>query len=262
MVKTLGLLNIYILLQDCFFVLWCILQRLVTDMKPLCYGGVLWALFLVLGCNNRHQQPSIITPPILPKTDTTLTAVADDTTSPALGYYDSLINTPINTKTLRGKRQYILNHFLADNGVGGKDYDTLFDVNYDGHKDYIIGYYGACGSGLKNRVNVYLYVPKKKNYVLNEFLSQLPNPSFYINRKKITSFYLGNGAGGGGELRWIHHRWIEVMNFEADNHSGNNDSSTLIINYPLQHKSKKTFRPYFMIPPPEVLEHQWGDLDF
>lgn len=236
-----------------------LLQRLFSDMKPLCCCYILYLLFSAPACNNGHPQQASTTPSLLTKTDTVLTAISSDTAKPESGYFDSLLNTKVNTKTLRGKRQYVLNHFLANNGVGGKDYDTLFDVNYDGYKDYVIGYYGSCGTGLKNRVQVYLYVPQKKNYVWNEFLSQLPNPSFYINRKKITSFYLGNGAGSGGELRWLHHRWTVVMCFDADSHSHNDDSSTLTISYPLQHKSKKIFHPYFMIPPPDILEHKWGE---
>ena len=55
--------------------------------------------------------------------------------------YDSLESMEIDTTTLTGKRENIMRHFLLENAPSGPDFDTLFDLNYDGRKDYIIGFY-------------------------------------------------------------------------------------------------------------------------
>ena len=228
-------------------------------MKRFITCLVLSLMSFGISCKNGQQKQVVKEPPLQIKKDSLAANITNPASTSQIDPYDSLANVKINTKTLKGKREYIMNHFLLENGASGAHYDSLFDVNYDGHKDYVIGYYGASGTGLKNRVNIYLYSAKKNNYVLDEQLSQLPNPSFYINRKKITSFYLGNGAGGGGELKWINNKWVEVMHFDADHHTANNDSCELIISYPLKKKSKKYLRPYFMIPPQNILENKWGN---
>ena len=56
--------------------------------------------------------------------------------------YDSLANAKIDTATLKGKREFIMNHFLIDNRTSSPDCDTLIDLNFDGQKDYVIHYYG------------------------------------------------------------------------------------------------------------------------
>jgi hypothetical protein len=104
--------------------------------------------------------------------------------------YDSLARAYVDTSTLQGKRSWLMNQFLIENGLVSPDYDTLFDLTYDGLKDFIIGYYGKSGTGIKNRVNVYLFNPKRHCYILDEQLSDLPNPTFYIKQKKITGFIL------------------------------------------------------------------------
>jgi len=228
-------------------------------MKGLIKGIIMLMLFFGTGCKHGQQKKVAPEPPLQIKNDSPAAAVINSVSISKISTYDSLANVKIDTTTLKGKRAYIMNQFLLGNGASGADYDSLFDINYDGYKDYIIGYYGASGTGLKNRVNIYLYSTKNKNYILDEDLSQLPNPSFYINRKKITNFYLGNGAGGGGELKWMNNKWVEVMHFDIDHHAGNQDSCELIISYPLKKKSKKYFRPYFMIPPQDILENKWGD---
>ncbi len=39
-----------------------------------------------------------------------------------------------------------MNHFFIENAPSASDFDTLFDINYDGYKDYVIGYYAQAGT--------------------------------------------------------------------------------------------------------------------
>ena len=87
--------------------------------------------------------------------------------------YDSLAKAYVDTSTLQGKRRWIMNQFLVENGLSSPDYDTLFDLTYDGFQDYVIGYYGKSGTGIKNRVKVYFFNQKKQSYFLDEQLSDL-----------------------------------------------------------------------------------------
>ena len=164
--------------------------------------------------------------------------------------YDSLANLKIDTSTLKGKRKYLLNQFLINQQPSSPDYDTTFDLNYDGAKDYVIGYYGQAGNGIKNRVEVYLYDRDTKCYVLNEQLSSLPNPTFYIKQKKITSFYIA-GSGSGERLQWLSGKWVPTKLFRVDN---TGDKSVWKIEYPIAKKKKFIVAPFEMIPPSEVLE--------
>jgi len=149
-----------------------------------------------------------------------------------------------------------MNHFLIDNQPSSPDYDSLFDLNYDGHDDYVIGYYGQSGSGFKNRIQVYFFDPKQNCYHYNEQLSDLPNPSFYLDQKKITGFYIGNGGGAGGRLEWINGKWTATKEFQVK--SGENDEDSIFweIDYPLLHKREKIKGLFEMIPPEEILENK------
>jgi hypothetical protein len=165
--------------------------------------------------------------------------------------YDSLEHAKVDTTTLSGEREYLMNRFLIEHSPSESDYDTLRDLNFDGFKDYIIGYYAMSGTGIKNRVAVYFYNKKQNRYILNEELSDLPNPTFYIDKKKITGFYIGNGGGGGGRLEWINGKWITTKEFEVHNE----DSATIWkINYPVLKKKVQIIRPFQMIPPEDILE--------
>ena len=144
-----------------------------------------------------------------------------------------------------------MNQFLLENGLVSPDYDTLIDLTYDGHKDYIIGYYGKSGTGIKNRVNIYLFNPKRHSYILDEQLSNLSNPTFYIKQKKITGFYIGNGGGGGSKFEWINNIWTLTKEFDVDK---DGDTTKWKISYPLKKKKNTIVRPFQMIPPEEILE--------
>jgi len=167
------------------------------------------------------------------------------------GVYDSLAKAHVDTSTLYGKREWIMNHFLIENAPSASDFDTLFDINYDGYKDYVIGYYAQAGTGIKNRIKVFFYEPKKNNYILNEQLSDLPNPTFYINQKKITGFYIGNGGGGGGRLEWINNEWTVTKEFNVHCEG---DTIKWNISFPIKKKEMVVVRPFQIIPPKEILE--------
>jgi hypothetical protein len=164
--------------------------------------------------------------------------------------YDSLAKADVDTTTLNGKREWIMNQFLIDHRQN-PDFDTSLDLTYDGFKDYVIGYYGQSGTGIKNRVKVYFYQSRCNCFLLDEQLSGLPNPTFYIKKKKITGFYIGHGGGGGGRLEWLNNKWTRTKEFEVDN---DDDSTKWMITYPLSGKKEVKARPFQMIPPAEILE--------
>lgn len=157
---------------------------------------------------------------------------------------------PDNGK-LRRKRRQVLKQFEQDFAAMGAQYDTLVDINYDRFKDYILGYYGGSGTGFKYRVAVYLYSKARNNYVFNDQLSAIVNPSFFIPEHTITSFYIGLGAGGGYRLEWINNKWKKTKTFEVDNAG---DSTIWDITYPMTNKREKIIHPFQVIPPDSVLE--------
>lgn len=155
-----------------------------------------------------------------------------------------------DTSTPEGKRQLIKLRFLKKLDPSGFNYDTLIDLNYDGHPDYMIALYAQAGTGIKNGIEVYLFQPDKKNYRYNEMLSGIRNPSFYLKEKKITGFYLANGAGGGEMYQFIRGEWTITREFYVDNQG---DSSVWEIFYPKTNTMKKIIRPYAMVPPADIL---------
>ena len=157
----------------------------------------------------------------------------------------------IDTTTLDGKRTYIINKFQYVDPRRYPDFDTLIDLTYDGNKDYIIGYYGSTGTGIKNRIEVFLYNKQIDNYILDSTLSRMPNPTFYIKQKKITGFYIGGGGGGGSKLEWKKDKWITTKTFAVDNDNG---KGLWIIDYPQKSKRDTIHREFQMIPPSDILE--------
>lgn len=155
-----------------------------------------------------------------------------------------------DTSTPEGKRQWFKISLLKELDPSGINYDTLLDLDYDGHPDYLIAYYAQAGTGIKNGIEVYLYNPDKENYRYNEMLSGIRNPSFFLNEKKITGFYLANGAGGGEMYRFIKGQWTITKEFYVDN---NGDSSVWEIFYPQTNKMVKIVKPYAMVPPQDIL---------
>ncbi|HYG49411.1 MAG TPA: hypothetical protein VD905_00845 [Flavobacteriales bacterium] len=166
-------------------------------------------------------------------------------------FYDSLCKVWIDTSTLKGKRLYIMNQFLIQNEPSQPMYDSLFDLNYDGCMDYVIGYYGQCGNGVKNRVEVHLYDTTVNCYTYSSWLSGITNPSFYINQKKITGFYMAYGGGDGCRFEWIEGKWEIAKAFEVWNEG---DTSKWHIAYPLKNALYVQVRPYVLIPHTDILE--------
>src|SRR4051812_26137762 len=114
--------------------------------------------------------------------------------------YDSLRTAKVDTSTPEGWRAHLITQFLLEASASGSAYDTAIDINYDGYKDYLIGFYYGSGTGLKNGVKVYTYMPKQKRYEEDTMLSMLPNATFYLAKHKITYFYLPFGVGHGGKF--------------------------------------------------------------
>lgn len=160
-------------------------------------------------------------------------------------------NKKVDESTLKIKSQKLLMSFNAESKITSADYDTLIDLNYDNIKDFVIGYYGQSGTGIKNKIRVYLFDANKHNYVLNEQLSNLSNPTFYIEQKKITEFYIGNGGGSGSKLEWLNGKWIVTKMFEVNK---NEIKTVWKITYPLKKKIEYFAIPYQMVPPKGILE--------
>jgi len=210
------------------------------------------SVILLMSCNiSDRNENEFLKENLKCQVDTTFSNINKSKNDFETDPYDSLAKVFVDTTSLKGKRESIMNTFLIENRPSSPDYDTLFDLTYDGFDDYIIGYYGQSGTGIKNRVKVYFFDIKNNCYVLNEQLSRLPNPTFYIQQKKITGFYIGSGAGGGGQLEWINNKWTTTKEFHVDNED---DSTKWVINYPLKNKSETEIRLYEMIPPQDILE--------
>lgn len=214
---------------------------------------IIWTGILLTYCNLTDSKSTQRTKndTVISDIDTTHSQPDNNENSFYSDAYDSLARVHVDTSTLQGKRSRLMNQFLLENGLVAPDYDTLIDLTYDGHKDYIIGYYGKSGTGIKNRVNVYMFNPKKHSYFLDQQLSNLPNPTFYINKKKITGFYIGNGGGGGSKFEWINNKWTLTKEFDVDK---DGDTAKWKISYPLKKKEEVIVRPFQMIPPEEILE--------
>lgn len=152
----------------------------------------------------------------------------------------------IDTATLEGKRAFILNEYPD------MTFDTLLDLNFDKDDDYIIGYYAGAGTGLKNRISVYLFDNQQNRYTFDEHLSGIANPTFYLKKKAITGFYIGAGSGEGEKLEWIGGKWVQTKTFSVANK--NESKNEWEISYPLTNKRETISMPYQMIPPKSILE--------
>lgn len=198
---------------------------------------ILSFIFLT-NCNSTEQKE------LVEKSITTVIDTVEEIAAP-------IPQIKIDTTTLNGKREYILNWFETSEPRRYPDFDTLMDLTYDGHKDYVIGYYGSTGTGIKNRMQVFLYNKNIDNYILDSTLSDVANPTFYIGKRKITGFYIGGGGGGGHKLEWVKNKWVKTKTFTVDNDNG---KGLWIIHYPLKHKTDTIHREFQMIPPDEILE--------
>lgn len=204
-----------------------------TDMK-LIHSTLIF--LTLISCNSTDNKTSA-EKNLLPNDST---SVADN------------IQKQIDTSTLHGKREIILNKFMTEGEIQRHpDFDTLIDLTYDNNKDYVIGYYGSTGSGIKNRIEVFLFNKQTNSYYFDSLLSDMANPTFYLDKKKITNFYIGNGGGGGSRLEWINNKWTPTKTFTVDKQ----DTVALwTITYPLENRSVKKTRTFQMVPPDDILE--------
>jgi hypothetical protein len=210
---------------------------------------------MAFACNSRPNTADKTASPAVdgfarPSTQKTTSEPSD--ASHEIPRFDSIpLNYLPDNINLRKKREEILTAFSKNVYTPGALYDTLVDLNYDQHRDFIIGYYGLSGTGLKHRVRIYLYSKSRNDYILNNRLSELVNPSFFIRDKKITAFYLGHGGGQGQKLEWLNGKWTLTKEFTVDN---DGDGTVWKVFYPADKKEEKISLPFQMIPPPQILE--------
>ncbi len=210
--------------------------------------AALSVLLISCGSNQTPEQVAVSSDTVKTLNDTFIIADKPDT-------FDVLLSKT-DTSTLEGKRQYLKILLMKKLDPSGINYDTLIDLNYDAHPDYLIAYYAQAGTGIKNGVDVYIYQKDKNNYKYHDMLSGIRNPSFYLKEKKITGFYLAHGAGGGEMYRFIKGQWTITKEFYVDNKG---DSSIWEIFYPQTNTMRKIIRPYTLRPPQDILPTDYSD---
>jgi hypothetical protein len=207
-------------------------------------------LFLFTTCTPSDSEPKV-----LPATLKVVTITA----SPAVDLHDvrdSIALLKIDTSTPEGKRQAILRKLTLHYSFAMSECsDTLFDLNFDRHADLVVRHYGTMGTGLKNFIDVYLYDPQSEQYIFDQQLSDLRNPSFYLEKKKITEFYIGYGAGDGNELEWINGKWITTRTISVFN---NAENTLWMITDPRGSDTAQIALPFQMVPPRKVLRNTFG----
>ncbi|MBK8701791.1 MAG: hypothetical protein IPN29_20400 [Saprospiraceae bacterium] len=82
--------------------------------------------------------------------------------------------------------------------------DTIFDVNGDGYKDYVMVLYSQSGCCLREVYRVYLYLPHCGGFTpYYEFM----NPTFYPKEKIIRGVFYGHP----GEVGLYEHKWDGIL---------------------------------------------------
>lgn len=168
---------------------------------------------------------------------------------------DTVLVVKNSVVKLESIRKNIKTQFLFENPLMILIRDTIIDFNYDGEKDYVIDYYESVNTGISNKSNIYIFNKKKNNYIFDEIISDISNPTFYIDQKKITGFYIGYGSGDGIKLEWINDEWMTTKEFEVENEG---DSSKWIIYFPRKEKTEIIIKPFEMIPPNDILESKFN----
>jgi hypothetical protein len=120
--------------------------------------------------------------------------------------------------------------------------DTLIDLNGDSFKDLLIEYYGSAGTGLKNRVSVYLYHASIKKFRPCEQLNYLANPTFYFSKKIVAGYYVANGGGSATKLKWNGLRLdtLEHINVDITYHDSTVTFKLFTNNFITKKKTYKT----------------------
>jgi len=112
----------------------------------------------------------------------------------------------VNDSTLISKQE-LLERFGSNYANFG-----LLDWNDDHYPDLFFEYYGESGCGIKNKIDVYEFDPKTKDFKSEYYTYD--NPAFYFDLRIITSHYWGNSGGYAAKfnvengkidtLEWIH----------------------------------------------------------
>jgi hypothetical protein len=162
-----------------------------------------------------------------------------------------VVEVKIDTSTLEGKREYLLREFNLANGPVGAMYDTILDLNFDAHLDFVIGTHAMVGNGFRTGIEAFIYTPDCGCYLRDSVLSNMRNPSFYFAEKKISSFYISYSSGSGEEFEWIDGEWAQTKEMKMVNHG---NSTVWNISNLLTGIDKKVALPYQSTPPAEVLK--------
>lgn len=113
-------------------------------------------------------------------------------------------STPtFDTTTISGKAEKLLWH-LRDSGyypTVTSYRDTLIDANGDRQSDLLVEYYGCCGTGIKNRAEIFLF-DKSANRFLTDSPIILSNPTFNFTNNTLVGYYVGAGGGHAYKLKW------------------------------------------------------------
>ncbi len=166
---------------------------------------------------------------------------------------DSLARAVVDTSTLEGQRELARNRFQQEFPMSDNDIDTMLDLNYDGHLDLVWYDYYASGTGFKYHDIVFLYRPRQRTYVLDTLLSSGINTSYFLDRKKITNFYIPHGGGTGYQLEWIKGSWVRTL--EVDEIAREDKMMTWEIRDLRTGKRRLQKGPFdFGAPPKDVLE--------
>lgn len=101
----------------------------------------------------------------------------------------------------------------------------LLDFNKDGFSDLFLEYYGMSGTGEKNVIDVYFYVPTKRKFSNEPF--RLMNPNYFYDQNIITAYYYGLGGGTAFKYRIKNGKLDLVENIDLDINNSDGFEATL-----------------------------------
>ena len=146
---------------------------------------------------------------------------------------------------------------LKSNGdypIGGND--TLIDLNGDNFKDVLVEYYGSAGTGLKNRISVYLYDKSKKKFTTCKQLNSLANPTFYFTKKVVAGYYIAGSGGHATKLKWNGLKLDTLEYIDVDlSWQGNNLTCKLVAHDYTTRKTTSSLFDHVSLPK----EYHYGD---
>lgn len=146
-------------------------------------------------------------------------------------------------KTLKLQAEKIISELKRNDDYPMDGKDTLIDLNRDNFKDILIEFYGSAGTGLKNRISVYLYDTTKKSFTECEQLNILANPTFYFDKKIVVGYYIANGGGYATKLKWngLKLDTLEYIDFDISWQGNNMTCKRTVHNYVTKKEAIKIF---------------------